>query len=136
MLWFSLALASTAWTAVRAVTVYGQIPLAQTATAGYPKVTLAAYDTTVLTPPPVPNPPPASAYTLNLQRNAAQVNGLSIPHVGGSFWGFSIEMSVVGQVCESLVCLCLIPDADIVVSGQKFVRQLVWLVANVLTFRF
>ncbi|KAF9556467.1 glycoside hydrolase family 79 protein [Agrocybe pediades] len=99
MQWLSaLALLSSAITAAQAVTVYGQIPLAQTATAGFPHQTLAAYDTTELIPPPVPNPPPASAYTLNLQRDASAVNGLSIPHVGGSFWGFSLEMSIVTQV--------------------------------------
>jgi hypothetical protein len=39
------------------------------------------------------------AYTLNLQRDAAATTGLSVPHVGAGFWGFSIEMSVINQVC-------------------------------------
>jgi hypothetical protein len=38
-----------------------------------------------------------------LQPNANGVNGLSIPHTGGlSFYGFSIETSVVSQVCQYL----------------------------------
>ena len=98
MLLAPLALLCSALTTAGAVTVYGQIPLAQTAP-NFPHPTLHAYDRTVLTPPPVPSPPPAPSYTLNLQRDANAVNGLSIPHVGGSFWGFSIEMSVVSQVC-------------------------------------
>jgi len=100
MLLSGLVLLSSAFTTAQAITVYGQIPLAQTATAGFPHQTLRAYDATVLTPPPLPNPAPPQAYTLNLQRDANTVNGLSIPHVGGSFWGFSLEMSIVTQVCE------------------------------------
>jgi len=100
MLLSALALLSSAFTTAQAVTVYGQIPLAQTATAQFPHQTLAAYDMTELIPPAIPNPPPASAYTLNLVQDANSVNGLSIAHVGGAFWGFSLEMSIVTQVCE------------------------------------
>ncbi len=85
------------------VTVYKQIPLGQTATAveaGAAQTTLPAYDTTVLTPPAIPVPPPPTAYTLTVQRDAAAVPGLSIPHVGGGFFGFSVEMSVINQVRE------------------------------------
>jgi hypothetical protein len=50
-----------------AVTIYGQEPLAATFTAPGAKYTgLAAYNPTVLNPPPIPNPPPASQYTLQL----------------------------------------------------------------------
>lgn len=87
-----------------AITVYGQLPLAQTNTAyrGSP-TTLAAYNNTPLTPPPIPSPAPARQFTLTLQQDADAVNGLSIPHTGGlSFFGFSIEMSVVSQVGEYL----------------------------------
>ncbi|TFK33319.1 hypothetical protein BDQ12DRAFT_441495 [Crucibulum laeve] len=91
--------------ALSSVTVYGQIPLAQTATAASsvdpaaPAVTtLAAYNDTVLNPPPVPSPMPSTAYTIEMPRDAAAVPGLSIPHVGAAFWGFSIEMSVINQV--------------------------------------
>ncbi|KAF9529902.1 glycoside hydrolase family 79 protein [Crepidotus variabilis] len=84
---------------VSAVTIYGQIPLAQTNTAyAASSTTLAAYNETILTPPTISNPPPTSHYTVNLVRDANTVSGLSIPHVGPSFWGFSIEMSVVSQV--------------------------------------
>jgi len=96
---YTLFLLSCALSTAQAATVYGQIPLAQTATAQFPHQTLAAYDMTELVPPAVPNSPPTAAYTLNFQRDANLVNGLSIPHVGGLFWGFSLEMSTVSQVC-------------------------------------
>ena len=86
------------------VTVYGQIPLGLTATPTGSNVpsatTLAAYNNTRLVPPSIPDPPPPTTFTLSLQKDAAAVNGLSIPHIGGGFWGFSIEMSVIGQVRE------------------------------------
>ncbi|KAF9458514.1 glycoside hydrolase family 79 protein [Collybia nuda] len=85
----------------RAVTVYGQIPLGQTSTASGPEATqkslLAAYDETLLTPPPLPNDRAPTAFTLNLQANNATVPNLSIMQ-HGSFYGFSIEMSVITQL--------------------------------------
>ncbi|KAH9476802.1 Beta-glucuronidase [Psilocybe cubensis] len=96
----------------RAVTVYGQIPLAQTAsgTSGIPTIpTLAAYDKTQLVPPAIVEPAPANAYTLTLQDNAAAVDGLSIPHVGPGFWGFSLEMSVLNQVLGKNSSLIQVP---------------------------
>ncbi|KAF5334998.1 hypothetical protein D9611_009925 [Ephemerocybe angulata] len=82
------------------VTVYGQIPLAQqspTTTAGQaPAPTLPAYDATVLTPPPPPETP-INQLRFEMPREAAQAQGLSIPHKGSSFFGFSIEMSVITQ---------------------------------------
>jgi hypothetical protein len=88
------------------VTVYGQIPLGLTASqtassSNAPTTTPAAYNDTRLVPPPIPSPVPANAFTLSLQQSSTAVNGLSIPHVGGSFWGFSIEMSVISQVRKS-----------------------------------
>jgi hypothetical protein len=84
------------------VTIYHQIAFGFTATptgSNPPAATtLAAYNNTRLVPPPIPSPPPPNAFTLTLPQNAAAVNGLSIPHVGPSFWGFSIEMSVISQV--------------------------------------
>jgi hypothetical protein len=82
------------------ITVYGQIPLAQTRSAANAATpTLAAYNDTELVPPPLP-----TALTrdlnINLQRDAGTVSGLSIPHKTASFFGFSIEMSVINQVCE------------------------------------
>lgn len=85
-----------------AVTVYSQIPFgaATTATAAAANYTgSAAYDPTVLIAPAVPNPLPAMQFTLPLQPSAAAVTGLSIP-LSGSFYGFSIEMSVINQVSK------------------------------------
>lgn len=81
------------------ITVYGQIPLGLESLT--PTATPAAYNNTILVPPPIPSPAPANAFTLSLQQSSTAVNGLSIPHVGGSFWGFSIEMSVISQVRKS-----------------------------------
>ncbi|KIJ61729.1 glycoside hydrolase family 79 protein [Hydnomerulius pinastri MD-312] len=93
---FSLSLLSS----VRAgVTVYGQIPLADvTATApGQQYTGAAAYDPTILTPPPIPNPPPNTQFGIQLSSSAQNTPGLSIPQIG-PFLGFSIEVSVVNQV--------------------------------------
>jgi len=96
MLLPSLAvLCSTVGLAQASVTIYSQVALGFAAAP-----TPAAYNNTRLVPPPIPNPAPANAFTLTLSKDAAAVNGLSIPHVGPSFWGFSIEMSVIGQVRE------------------------------------
>lgn len=82
-----------------AVTVYGQAPLGATQTvqpdASY--TGLPAYDTTTLTPPaisPIPGP-----YSLQLTNDVNAVGGVSIP-VNGTFYGFSIEVSVVNQIRE------------------------------------
>ncbi|KAI0354195.1 glycoside hydrolase family 79 protein [Trametes cingulata] len=84
---------------VRAVTVYGQVPIATT-TSYAPGATytgLAAYDPRILDPPPLPNPLPANQFGIQLSASASNVQGLSIP-VSGAFFGFSVEMSVVNQV--------------------------------------
>lgn len=105
MLLSSLAWGLSFFTTARAVTVYGQIPLGQTssATGANPEATakslLAAYDETLLTPPALPNDRAPTAFTLNLQASNASVNGISIMQ-HGSFYGFSIEMSVITQVSE------------------------------------
>ena len=57
----------------------------------------SAFNTIVLNAPPVPQPPPPTKFGISLQSNAAGVLGLSIPHPG-SFYGFSIEMSVANQI--------------------------------------
>ena len=72
------------------VTVYSQKPIHT----GVP-----AHDPTILQAPPIPNPPPATQFTLLLQQQAQAVQGLSIQQ-SGSFMGFSIETSVVNQVRE------------------------------------
>jgi hypothetical protein len=87
-----------------AVTVYSQIPLGDSATATASASAAnytgsAAYDPTILTAPEVPNPGPATQYTIQLQATSSEVQGLSIPQTG-HFLGFSIEFSVINQVCE------------------------------------
>ncbi|KAJ7927457.1 glycoside hydrolase family 79 protein [Mycena leptocephala] len=77
------------------VTVYGQIPLGVTSALAATATRPAAYNDTVLDPPPVPDPPPATSFTLTLQSlNTSVSSGLSIP-IKGTFFGFSIEMSFV-----------------------------------------
>ncbi|KAG6856827.1 hypothetical protein H0H87_000304 [Tephrocybe sp. NHM501043] len=90
-----------------AVTIYGQVPFAQTsglgatatATSGQASPSqslLPAYDETVLQPP-IPPAEQSLAFTLNLASINTSVTGLSIMQ-HGSFYGFSIEMSVVTQL--------------------------------------
>lgn len=99
------------------ITVYGQIPLGQQSTtvtdtsAAAAQTTAAAYNDTVLDPPPIPDPAPATAFTLELQSASSSVEGLSIPQ-RGNFYGFSIEMSVITQVSEYRVSLCQDPSAN------------------------
>ena len=102
---------STAAFAQAAVTVYGQAALGFTngaASDAAPAPTPAAYDTTKLQPPAIPDPAPPNAFSLTLQQDAAVVGGLSIAHTGGCFWGFSIEMSVINQVRKSNPLLDLV----------------------------
>ena len=101
---------------VRAVTVYNQQPIGQqlsTSLARTDAVTTAsgtsspaasstdykAYDITRLTPPNLPDPLPATQFPIQLQNSASNVPGLSI-FQSGAFFGFSIETSVINQVCE------------------------------------
>ncbi|KAI6155825.1 glycoside hydrolase family 79 protein [Pisolithus tinctorius] len=79
------------------VTVYSQIPLGQaTQSASAATYTApAAYDPTVLNPPPVP---PSFSTQISLSVPATSDNvSLSQP-LKGSFLGFSIEFSVISQV--------------------------------------
>lgn len=70
-----------------------------TGSAAFANYTAAAEnDATTLTPPAVPNPPiptvvPVQLATGGIPNLSAQVNG--------AFFGFSVEMSVANQVCES-----------------------------------
>jgi hypothetical protein len=88
------------------ITVYSQVPLgkgtgtAQSAAANYTGA--AAYDPTVLNAPPIPNPAPPTQFALQLQSSSQAVQGLSIMQ-SGSFFGFSIETSVVNQVREYIL---------------------------------
>ncbi|OJT10820.1 Beta-glucuronidase [Trametes pubescens] len=58
---------------------------------------LAAYNDVYLPPPPIPSPAPDTAFTVNIPNSASNVVGLSIPQAG-TFFGFSIEMSVATQL--------------------------------------
>jgi hypothetical protein len=84
----------------KGVTVYyvpGQSPF-QTTTASAANYTgAAAYNPTVLTPPPVPTDLNTN-FAIQLS-NGGTPPGASIPQLG-QFFGFSIEMSVVNQVRE------------------------------------
>jgi hypothetical protein len=101
-------------TAQAAVTVYNQTPLGlATATANAASYTgAAAYNPTVLDPPPVPAPP-ATTFTVQLQNGG--VPGLSIPQ-HGSFFGFSIEMSVTNQVCECSLSSLFSPCSSLLLA--------------------
>lgn len=89
--------------ALASVTVYHQLhqqPLSAVSTADAASYTgAAAYDPTVLEPPPPPNPPIPHTFAIQLQNGGTP--GASIQQ-NGAFFGFSIEMSVVDQVCESM----------------------------------
>ncbi|KZS99865.1 glycoside hydrolase family 79 protein, partial [Laetiporus sulphureus 93-53] len=60
----------------------------------------AAYDPTVLNPPPIPDPPPSTQFELQLHNDAGDVQGLSFP-MSGALLGFCIEMSVADQVRDT-----------------------------------
>ncbi|KIM82064.1 glycoside hydrolase family 79 protein [Piloderma croceum F 1598] len=67
----------------------------------------AAYNPTVLNPPPVPDPKPPTSFDIQLQNGGMQ--GLSITLPDG-FFGFSVEMSVANQetifglrLCSTLI---------------------------------
>lgn len=101
------------------VTVYGQAPLWQTASAATPTASPNAYNDTVLAPPPVPSPPPTTNYNLPLLKASTSVANLSIPHVGGSFFGFSIEMSVISQVLGKNSSLLGVPMLNLISNLQE-----------------
>ncbi|KAK0203833.1 glycoside hydrolase family 79 protein [Desarmillaria ectypa] len=90
------------------VTVHGQIPLGKTisqdssgtstSSVAAATSTFAAYDDTILDPPSVPDPAPSTAFTLTIPTVNTSVTGLSIAQSTDSFYGFSIEMSVLTQI--------------------------------------
>ena len=112
MLLLPIFLCSTLAFAKNQVTVYGQIALGfatRTASSNaHAATTPAAYNNTRLVPPAIPSPAPANVFALTLQQDAAFVSELSMAHVGGCFWGFSIEMSVISQVRKSNPLLDLV----------------------------
>lgn len=108
------------------VTVYGQTPLAHqpapTIEGAPPVETLAAYDQTVLVPPPPPSPP-INALRFEVPQNAADRPGLSIPHTGFAFFGFSIEMSVITQTGMNDHFIVVAPAHFLPSSRQELVSD-------------
>ncbi|KAJ7749319.1 glycoside hydrolase family 79 protein [Mycena maculata] len=82
-----------------AVTVYNQVPLGIASAISSTATVAAAYNNTVLNPPPIPSPAPATSFTLSIPSVNMSVpqSKLSIP-IPGAFYGFSIEMSVITQL--------------------------------------
>jgi len=102
-----------------AVTVYGQAPLAATSTTpGAAYTGLRAYDPTVLQPPPLPSPAPGNQFNLQLTQAAGAVQGLSVP-LKGSFWGFSIEVSVINQVLGKNSSFLQVPFLNLMSTHAK-----------------
>ncbi|KAJ7493695.1 hypothetical protein FB451DRAFT_1490977 [Mycena latifolia] len=99
---FSLCLGVLLPSAVCGVTVYDQVPLGITSAAGPTSTKPAAYNDTVLTPPPVPNPRIGTQFTLTLQASNATVYPLSIP-LKGTFYGFSVEISFISPIFLNLM---------------------------------
>lgn len=93
------------------VTIYSQVPYyyaTAITSASNPSGTVSstppngldrAYDTSTLNPPALPNPLPATQWTLSAPSNQANMVGVS-QAVAGTFLGFSVEMSVITQVSE------------------------------------
>ncbi|KAJ7054035.1 glycoside hydrolase family 79 protein, partial [Mycena amicta] len=80
------------------ITVYSPQPFMGTATGTANVVTYtnaAAYDSTTLNPPAIPDPRPPTAFAIQL--SSSPVPGVSIPQAG-HFYGFSLEFSVINQV--------------------------------------
>jgi len=76
----------------------------------------AAYDPTILQPPPPPVPPvPSNQF---VQLFSGGMNGLSIPHTG-AFLGFSIEMSVVTHIRMYFLLLRVFFPPTLVLSLQS-----------------
>ncbi|EKM76173.1 hypothetical protein AGABI1DRAFT_115938 [Agaricus bisporus var. burnettii JB137-S8] len=118
----ALSLLSLAQTGVNAaVTVYGQTPLGVTRSASGTEptqTTLAAYNDTELIPPPLPTSV-VREFKVDLQRDAASVPNLSIPHKTASFFGFSIEMSVINQVLGKNSSHLQVPFLNLISNLQE-----------------
>ncbi|KAI0633080.1 glycoside hydrolase family 79 protein [Trametes polyzona] len=61
---------------------------------------LAAYNPIFMEPPPIPSPAPANQFAIGVPTSAQLQTGLSIPQ-HGTFFGFSIEMSVANQLSDT-----------------------------------
>ncbi|RDX55721.1 glycoside hydrolase family 79 protein [Lentinus brumalis] len=67
-------------------------------TPGPPQYTgLAAYNPVYMVPPAIPSPAPANQFSIGVPSDAQLLPGLSVKQ-RGSFFGFSIEMSVANQL--------------------------------------
>ncbi|KAG6882327.1 hypothetical protein C0995_014974, partial [Termitomyces sp. Mi166 len=99
---------------VSAVTVY---PTATTtiATSAANYTGAAAYDPTVLNPPPVPNGL-TTQFVIQLQNGGTA--SLSLPQ-NGSFIGFSVEMSVVNQVLGTNSTILQVPFLNLMANLQE-----------------
>ncbi|KAK7044575.1 glycoside hydrolase superfamily [Favolaschia claudopus] len=101
------------------VTVYGQIPLGITSAPPATATLPAAYNTTVLNPPAIPDPAPPTAFTLSLQYvNTSVSSGLSIP-IQGTFFGFSVEMSVITQLFGKNSSFLQVPLLNLLANIQE-----------------
>ncbi|CAE6461756.1 unnamed protein product, partial [Rhizoctonia solani] len=114
---FWIAALAAAATANAAITVYKaddrEAQLTATATAGAATYTgSAAYDPTVLNPPAPPEQFNRE-YAINLSPNEPQ--GLSIPQ-SGSYFGFSIELSVANRVIGTNSSVLAVPFLNHIVN--------------------
>lgn len=116
------ALLSTSY----AVTVYRQkgqsvLGTATSAASAADYTGSAAYNPTVLIAPAPPEPRPPLQFSIGLP-DASTLN-LSIPQ-SGYFMGFSVEMSVVNQVCECASIAVLVAPDRCTRSRKECVRDL------------
>ncbi|KAJ7227744.1 glycoside hydrolase family 79 protein [Mycena haematopus] len=97
------------------VTVYGQNNQAafSTAPAGAAYTGVAAYNPGTLVPPPVPTPAVLTTIPINLQNSGTP--NLSIKQKG-SFFGFSIEMSVSNQILGKNSSLLQVPFLNLMAN--------------------
>lgn len=92
------------------VTVYSQLPFGKPSTTApsFANYTAAsAFDPTNLKAPSIPSPPPGNKFNIQVAASNSTQNGLSIT-TAGSFFGFSVEMSVANQVCMSLTPIIIL----------------------------
>ncbi|KIM79709.1 glycoside hydrolase family 79 protein [Piloderma croceum F 1598] len=102
-------------TAEANVTVYDYAGPVTTSVSGVqPAYTgLQAYNPIVLNAPPLPTPSPANTFNINLR--AAPPPGLSIK-INGSFFGFSIEFSVLNQVLGYNSSVLMVPFLNLMAN--------------------
>ncbi|KAJ6612683.1 glycoside hydrolase family 79 protein [Mycena sp. CBHHK59/15] len=100
------------------VTVYGQIPMGITSAASPTATVAAAYNDTVLNPPEIPDLAPATSFTLTIPAANTSVTGLSIP-IKGTFFGFSVEMSVITQLFGRNSSLIQVPFLNLMANIQE-----------------